>query len=727
MSRLTFKSLSLVILASPDTVVSEDKHSKHRSTFSLDTITINSTLNEQSIEDVANTVSVITSEQVESTLSTNIRDLIRYEPGVDVNSAGRFGFTGFTIRGLTGNRVKILVDGVEQPKSFEPGGDFLRGTRNFFDIDTLRQVEILKGPASSLYGSDALAGVVAFRTKNASDFLGADENFGGRLKAGYNEEDNSFSQSVALANRFGLFDTYFNFTHREGEETKNYDDNYIGGIGRSRTKKDPVEYDSNNFLGKISFSPNEHHTFTLTAEYFESETLTDMLSLAGDQFFVFYEDYTGDDTSERTNVIFNHQWTAETPLFDRVDWQIAQQSADTLQETRNISFFGGSPVGVPRLIDYFNKEDTLQFSSTFFKSIGSHFITYGLSYKDQEYENQTDKYYLDGSRPTDLERYTPFVDSEKIGVFTQLESEIIPDRFSTIVGLRYDSFEASTTGDARIPVEFDDHESDKLTGRFGMVYKLTDEQSVFAQYNQGFKSPDILELYFEEDTGRGYFIASNAELEPEESENFEVGFRHNGQSADIEVVSYYSKYENFITQTTDFSDPSLPFGFIQYNNITSATIKGIELRGTLWLDSFENMPTGSRLVFAYARTRGEDTSESGNETPLPNIAPYKFVAGFHYDQPEGKWGSVITMTASGKKNATDINSEDQFQAPGYTIWDLNGYYNITHNLTARAGIFNVTDKEYWDWGDVANRNDNEYVRRYTSAGRHFGVSLSYDF
>ena len=729
MNRLTYPALMSAILVTPTATHADDKDSeKSGQAFSLDTITINSTLTEQSIEDVANTVSIIDSIQVEQTLAADIRDLIRYEPGVDVNSAGRFGFSGFTIRGLNGNRVKILVDGVEQPKSFEPGGSFLRGTRNFFDIDTLSQVEILKGPASSLYGSDALGGVVAFRTKEASDFLEEDENFGGRVKAGYNEKDKGTMQSVALANRFGSVETLFNYTHREGEEITNYDDNYPGGTGDARLQKDPVDYSSDNFLGKVTFSPNDNHKFILSAEMFESETQTDLLTLEGDTNSPFiYEDYTGDDTNKRTNILLKHEWRANTPVFDHIDWQIAQQSSESIQETRNILFFR-SPVGTPRFIDYFNKEDTLQASATFSKSISNHFLTYGISYKDQEFENQTDKYYLDGSRPADLNRYTPFIDGEKMGIFSQFESEIIPDKLSTIIGLRYDSFEASTTGDDRLPVEFTEHESDKVTGRLGMVYKFNDNQSVFAQYNQGFKSPDILELYFEENTGRGYLIAANPELKPEESENYEIGFRHNNDFMDLEIVTYQSKFENFISQTSDFSNPQeYPAGIFQYNNIATATIEGLEVRGSFWLDAIDAMPTGSRLIFSFARTRGKDTSDSDQETPLPNIAPYKLVTGFHYDQPAGRWGSALTMTTSGKKHSTDVSDEDQFAPPGYTVWDLNGYYNITDNLTAHAGVFNLTDKEYWDWGDVANRNDTNFVNRYTSPGRHLGFSISYNF
>ena len=142
--------------------------------FSLNTyaeveeeITVVGTRTERSINDLASTVNVISSERIEEELSRDIADLIRFEPGVSVGGTGsRFGLSGFSIRGIGENRVLTLVDGIRIPDEYSFGG-FMDSRRDFVDIDSLNRVEIARGPVSALWGSDALGGVVSFTTKSA--------------------------------------------------------------------------------------------------------------------------------------------------------------------------------------------------------------------------------------------------------------------------------------------------------------------------------------------------------------------------------------------------------------------------------------------------------------------------------------------------------------------------------------------------------------------------------
>ena len=119
---------------------------------------------------VPGTVSVIDAEQIETLLATDIKDLIRFEPGVSVptsparfsaalSGAGRDGNSGFTIRGMGGNRVLIIQDGVRVPDGFAFGAQSV-GRGGYNDLDLTKSVEVLRGPASALYGSDGVAGAV---------------------------------------------------------------------------------------------------------------------------------------------------------------------------------------------------------------------------------------------------------------------------------------------------------------------------------------------------------------------------------------------------------------------------------------------------------------------------------------------------------------------------------------------------------------------------------------
>ncbi|MBO7007392.1 MAG: TonB-dependent receptor plug domain-containing protein, partial [Pseudomonadales bacterium] len=133
-----------------------------------ETITVVGTRTERSMDEVAATISVKTVEDIEREVARDIADLVRFEPGVSVSGTGdRFGLSGFNIRGIEGNRVLTLVDGIRVAEEFS-FGPFLSSRRDYVDVDSLSRAEIARGPISSLWGSDALGGVVAFTTKSPS-------------------------------------------------------------------------------------------------------------------------------------------------------------------------------------------------------------------------------------------------------------------------------------------------------------------------------------------------------------------------------------------------------------------------------------------------------------------------------------------------------------------------------------------------------------------------------
>ena len=110
---------------------------------------------------VVGTFAAIEREMLERHQAQDIADLVRYQPGIDaLGDSTRFGWQGFSIRGLDGNRVGMEIDGVPVAEAFSVG-QFAAAGRDLVELDALQRVEILRGPASTLYGSDALAGVVA--------------------------------------------------------------------------------------------------------------------------------------------------------------------------------------------------------------------------------------------------------------------------------------------------------------------------------------------------------------------------------------------------------------------------------------------------------------------------------------------------------------------------------------------------------------------------------------
>lgn len=155
-TNLSFRKLS------NNNVVLEKRSSS--GALNLDQVTISATRQEQSVNSVPSTVTVHTREELDRNNVNSIKDLVRYEPGVSVGGAGqRGGISGYNIRGIDGDRILTQVDGVEVPDGFF-NGPYAKTQRNYVDPEIVKRVEILRGPASVLYGSNAIGGAVSYYT-----------------------------------------------------------------------------------------------------------------------------------------------------------------------------------------------------------------------------------------------------------------------------------------------------------------------------------------------------------------------------------------------------------------------------------------------------------------------------------------------------------------------------------------------------------------------------------
>lgn len=197
---------------------------------------------EKPLKDVAGSVSVVTSDEIERLQLNDMNQLFQYEPGVEVTGTAG-GAQNILVRGMGGDRVLIIKDGMRVNEGYGANGQNDIIGRGFIEVDNLKQVEVAKGAASSLYGSDALAGIVVFTTKDASDYLKDGEQFGGAIKTGYTGITNQTHVSPTLAFRSGNFEQLLQMTYRDGEEQQNFDGN-----------QEPFEIESKSLLYKAKYS-----------------------------------------------------------------------------------------------------------------------------------------------------------------------------------------------------------------------------------------------------------------------------------------------------------------------------------------------------------------------------------------------------------------------------------------------------------------------------------------
>ncbi|MDO9624464.1 MAG: TonB-dependent receptor plug domain-containing protein [Pseudomonas sp.] len=311
----------------------------------FDTLTVTATRSEQTLDQVPSTVSVIGERQIDQQNINDIRDLVRFEPGVSVSGTGsRFGLSGFTIRGIGGNRVLTQVDGVAVPDAFT-FGPFLSARRNYVDLDTVKQVEIIRGPASSLYGSDAIGGAVSFLTKDAGDYLDAGDDTYARLKTGYDGSDDSWQRSATFAARQGQVDGLLHLGRRDGQATDTFSSR--GGNGSARGAANPVDYQTDNLLAKLGWDYAEGNRLQLVYERFQDDADTRVRSDYGTFSSIpipigpgmtlysnsLSETSDAQDSVERERFGLEHRLQLNSLLADQLNWQLNYQTSETRQKT----------------------------------------------------------------------------------------------------------------------------------------------------------------------------------------------------------------------------------------------------------------------------------------------------------------------------------------------------------------------------------------------------------
>ncbi|MFT3978222.1 MAG: TonB-dependent hemoglobin/transferrin/lactoferrin family receptor [Sphingomonas bacterium] len=711
------------------------------------TVTVTATRLPQKVDEVPATVSVITDRQIADQLVSDIKDLVRFEPGVSVRRAptrfgaalgatGRDGNAGFNIRGLEGNRVLIQVDGVRVPDGFDFGAQSA-GRGDYVDVGLVKSVEILRGPASALYGSDGLAGAVSFITSDPVDFLRDGRTIAGMGRVAYDSADRQFSETAILAGRAGDWSALLAYTRRDGHEQDNMGTN--DAPNSTRTAPNPQDTFSNAVLGKIVWQPSDAHKFRLTFDHYDDHARTNVLSGVAPV------------PASPTSVI--GLTARDKTLRDRVslDWRYAgsgalasAQVALWYQQAKDRQFTAEdryTAVDRTRLNTFDNRVfgASAELRSDATTGAFTHRFVYG---GDISVTRQ--KGVRDGTVPTAPDvfptRAFPVTDFTLAGAYIGDEIGIGGGVATLYPVLRFDHYSLSPRKDALLP----DFAAAKQSGsrvspKVGGIVKLGGGVSLFANYAQGFKAPSPTQVnqFFENPTSPyfAYKTIPNPDLRPETSETWEGGLRLSDGPVSAGVTGFTGRYRHFISQqqvggTGTVADPIV----YQFINLNRVKIEGIEGR----LDVRAASGLSGRMAISYAK--GTVTDPDGAREPLSTIDPLKLVIGIGYDAPGGLFGGQIVATHSAQKELGRTTFTDAgvahticddapcYRPGGFTVLDATAYLRVGEALTLRVGVFNILDAKYAWWSDVRGLAANSAVTdAYTQPGRNVSASITARF
>ena len=699
---------------------------------------------EEAIDSVAATVSVIERKDAFREVAGNLRDLLRYEPGVSIeNGATRFGLGNLNIRGLDGNRVQMTVDGIRLPESYRVGS-FSNASRNALGLGLLKQVEIVRGPASAIHGSDALAGVVAFTTLDPAPFLRGGKSHGGEAFAAYTGADHGTARGGAIALAAAGTQLLVGVERTDGRETENRGD--VGGTGATRTEPNPQDTRSESQLFKWVVPATSGWRYTLTADRYARDAKTDVLSLNPQSSRTV--SLMGDDHSRRNRYSAEAVGYEVGPLARLALTAFFQDSLtqqDTEEVRANTTAACLSAPGTVRCLREPRFRYTAQEKGVI--AIGeAEPRWFGLAHRlvlGAEFSRTHATEMRDG-RQTNLNtgavtsvvggealptRDFPVTDTDRFGAFVQDSVVALDPRLTWIPGVRFDAFrlrprtdEAFITGSSGRPIASLSDEA--LSPKLGILFKASDALTLNGQFATGFRAPPAADLNIGlTSLPSGYTVIPNPALKPETSRGAEFGARLKAGTVEAMLTAFYTRYSDLILSRAALACPADPHcvpgatGTFQSQNVSSARIYGLEAKAA-W-----RFAPGWTARAALSVPRGDDI---GKDAPLNAIDPPRLVAGVGYET--ARWGAALHVTHAREQTRVDRTAGINFVPPAWTTVDLTAWVKPLPSLEIAAGAFNVTDRKYWLWPDVRGlTNVTAGFDRYTQPGRNFGINARWSF
>lgn len=689
---------------------------------------------EQPMREVAGSVSLIEVERLEQTLAMDLAGALRYEPGVSVpTDAVRFGASGISIRGLSGNRVGMLVDGIPVGEGFAVGS-FSNADRGSLESAFLSRIELMRGPASTLYGSDALAGVLSLRTLSAAELLDAtDGRSGGRHRIG-SIDGRSWLASSITAGQIGALDLVAGLAWRSGEERENLPRE--GGL-----QSNPADIDGRAALLKLGLDQGLAGRYEFSVEQTRESVQTDLRSFVGGLAqYASTTDMQGDDELLRQRIGLAASFPLTLAGVDTLrlgGWQSRSRADQRTLQTRERS--GRAPASLrDRTFVYKDRNEGLALhgEGRFTAGASEHWQVFGLDLQRtrlDEYRDALEFNLEDGTVSNTIlgevfpVRDFPNTTVRELGLYWQDEIGFGNGRLTLIPGLRYERFDLDAKPDALFhednpALTVADLDASASTAKLGLRYELNSEWQLFGQYAEGFRAPPPADLNIGFSIPAFNYVAlPNPNLRPESSRGLELGLRWAGALGEAEVVAYHNRYTDLIESRVNLGrDPATGALVFQSQNRAAARIEGIEARTDLALPI-----EGFSLTGALAWARGDDTARN---VPLNSVEPARLGLGLVWESPDARQRLELMATAVKGKSRLDDPQGTLFRTPGHLRLDAFWRLRPDARVTIDVGLFNLADRRLWSWSSLAGLPaDAREIDLYTDSGRRLGLSMRVDW
>ncbi len=667
---------------------------------------------ERSIKDLPSTVHLITREEILSNSYSSLVDALKDIPGVKVSQPGT-GTHGekYLMRGLWGNNyAKILVNGIPiRPSAVDgmPIGEQI-------NMKNVERIEVVYGPASALYGADALAGIINIIT--------------------YNPEENTVLLETSVGTSGYVSPKFF-----ASLINKDLKLNIYGGYNKRddlNIDKDGGAFSQTNLFGdkvKIGRLPSESRNIGIEILFknfhfsFDHMYRSDPSSLEQDSRYYIWDnpDLKYGETIQKASLIHNFHMN-KFRLKSFVSYLRYRLDTD--------SAFG--MIFYPTPLYKFTASDDILFEESVIYDYNENWeFVGGLSYQYSGAMPKTN----DLIRPFDEEFYKPFSkDIPERGIYQSLllgDFGFNPLTYSNFAGFLQGTY-STKMFTLMMGVRYDDHSEyeSKFNPRIAGLYNISEKTSIRASYNQAFRAPPPYKVYnaIAVDNGDGsifYLQIPNEDLEPEKFSAFEIGLRHIvNKNTSLELIGYHNRISSLITSGRKELDPSLyPYadGTHANTDINSLSAKSF-LNGVDFNVSLNNVyePIHANASFFLSYMNGRETLPNGDKIELFRNTPEILVKVRVSATPINNFYLGLDGIYSSEWYAriyskTDLDIPEN-RSDGYFTMDFIAHYKIPSEYGDFKLYFKVNNAFDASYGGFKYRDNPQYKRSF-----YFGMEYSF--
>ena len=660
---------SLILSSLTGVVYAENNNEKsavNTEIAKLETIVVSASGFEQNIKKAAATISVLSQEDINKKAYRDVTDALKDVPGVVVTGGGSS--SDISIRGMGSAYTVIMIDGKKvNTRSVRPNSDNSGIEQGWLPgIESIERIEVIRGPMSGLYGSDAMGGVINIITKKSAT------EWSGAVKVDTTLQENSDSGNIHQTNAYvsgplikDLLSLKANATYSKREE-----DNIIGGYNEQKMRAGGAT---------LTLTPNDKHAI----DFDFKRSIQNRNGTVGKTI----ENKPGRGGALPTDSLTDYYRTEYSISHRGEVGAVKTNSYIQREETENPSR------QMEAINTTFNTNNQFQ--------LGSHDISFGGMYLKEELEDKGNRLGDNGTKLSSLDRYSWALFAE--------DNWRIADPFVLTTSLRLDKDE-----------KFGDHLSPKVYG----VWTLNDEWIVKGGVSTGYKTPALRAtvLGWGQATGGrngNGVIVGNPDLKPEKSINYEVSANwDNNANLNAGITVFNSEFKDKITEIRicDIKvDPVCTesgenFDFISTReNVDKANMRGVETTFGWQIND------AVKLNANYTFTDTEQKSGVNKGKPLNEMPKHMFNTTVDWQATDtiGTWTRV-----NYRSETSDYLSRTSMAKgkPAYTMVDVGLNYKPTDKIQVNAGVYNLFDKKI----------DTE-TYSYVLDGRRYNLGLTYKF